>query len=249
MQYHNTPLPDLKLSPAQILFHRQLRDHIPAHPSQYQLHEEWLLLAKSRETLLQQRNKRLLNKYNSTAHALKPLTIGTKVVVQSNTGRRLWNRTGVIVECLPYRQYTVRMNGSGRVTLRNRRFLRPDYVLPHPLISPSAHVSEKPSKLTVPPNSIQSDQLIAPPAPLPRDISELSSGLPAIDSANQSLPSSPSRTSTLSEGTVTPTETPDVPPMKSKIPRMLRNLHTYNLPGRKEGDQIIHHKRNEQPSE
>ena len=121
--------------------------------------------------------------------------------------------------------------------------------MPQPLISPSAHVSEKPSKLTVPPNSIQSDQLIVPPAPLARDISELSSGLPAIDSANQSLPSSPSRTSTLSEGTVTQTETPDVPPIQSKIPRMLRNLHTYNLPGRKEGDQIIHHKRNEQPSE
>ena len=91
LQFHNTPLPDIKLSPAQILFHRQLRDHIPAHPSQYRLHDEWLKLANSRETLLQQRNEHMLSKYNSTAHALKPLSIGTRVVIQSTSGhgRRL----------------------------------------------------------------------------------------------------------------------------------------------------------------
>ena len=128
------------------------------------------------------------------------------------------------------------MNGSGRVTLRNCRFLPSDYVLPQTLISHSAHVGKKSSKLTVPPNSIQSNPLIAPPAPLTRDAPELSSGLPAIDSANQSLPSFPSRSSTSSEGTATITEIPDVtsiplPQMQSKIPCMLRNLHIYNLLG------------------
>ena len=48
LQYHNTPLPDIQLSPAQILFHCQLRDHIPTHPSRYRLHAEWLKLAESR---------------------------------------------------------------------------------------------------------------------------------------------------------------------------------------------------------
>ena len=33
LQYHNTPLQDFNLSPAQILFHRELRDTIPNHPS------------------------------------------------------------------------------------------------------------------------------------------------------------------------------------------------------------------------
>ena len=35
MQYQNTPLPDLNLSPAQILFHHNFRDYIPSHPSHY----------------------------------------------------------------------------------------------------------------------------------------------------------------------------------------------------------------------
>ena len=38
LQYRNTPLPNIHLSPAQILFHCQLWDHIPSHPSHYHLH-------------------------------------------------------------------------------------------------------------------------------------------------------------------------------------------------------------------
>ena len=33
LQYQNTSLPDINLSPAQVLLHRQLRDSIPAHPA------------------------------------------------------------------------------------------------------------------------------------------------------------------------------------------------------------------------
>ena len=35
LQYSNTPIPDLRLNPAQILLHRQLRDHVSANPSHY----------------------------------------------------------------------------------------------------------------------------------------------------------------------------------------------------------------------
>jgi hypothetical protein len=51
------------------------------------------------------------------------------VVVQRETKR--WEHTGRIVEVLPYRQYRIRMFHSGRVILRNRRFLR-EYTTIHP---------------------------------------------------------------------------------------------------------------------
>ena len=54
---------------------------------------------------------------------MTPLKVGTQVRIQS--GRR-WSKSGRVVETHPNRQYTVRVDGSGRVTLRNRRFLRPD---------------------------------------------------------------------------------------------------------------------------
>ena len=34
------------------------------------------------------------------------------------------DKTGVVVERLPHRQYKIRMDGSGRVSLRNRKFLK-----------------------------------------------------------------------------------------------------------------------------
>ena len=51
LQHRNTPIPGLNLSPAQILLHRQLRDSVPAHPSHYELHKEWVVSADERESL------------------------------------------------------------------------------------------------------------------------------------------------------------------------------------------------------
>ena len=57
---------------------------------------------------------------------LKKLEVGNIVSVQNQTGPRAkkWDKTGVIVETLPYDQYRIKMDGSGQVTLRNRQFIR-----------------------------------------------------------------------------------------------------------------------------
>ena len=64
LQYRNTPLNDIHLSPAQILLHRQLRDHLPIHPEHYHLRPEWLASAQQRELLLAQRNHVIMQRYN-----------------------------------------------------------------------------------------------------------------------------------------------------------------------------------------
>ena len=121
LQYRNTPLLNTNLSPAQILFHRKLKDAIPTHPSHYRLHKEWVLSAKEREECYANQNKAIAEDYNRHARTLEDLTVGTHVLLQE--GRR-WKNQGIIVDVLPFRQYRVRMLGSGRVTLRNRRFLK-----------------------------------------------------------------------------------------------------------------------------
>ncbi|CAB4033368.1 Transposon Ty3-I Gag-Pol poly [Paramuricea clavata] len=82
LQYRNTPLPDIELSPAQILLHRQLRDSIPAHPDHYQPHKEWVLTAEEREKALSKRNHILVKNHDATARKLRPLVLGTNVVAQ-----------------------------------------------------------------------------------------------------------------------------------------------------------------------
>jgi len=46
LQYRNTPIQSFGLSPAQLLFHRQLRDHFPSILTHYWLHKKWMISAK-----------------------------------------------------------------------------------------------------------------------------------------------------------------------------------------------------------
>ena len=75
MQYRNTPLPYINLSPAQILLHRQLRDHIPANPVHCKLQKDWIISANQREKALAQRNENIAKKYNVSTRQLPEVPI------------------------------------------------------------------------------------------------------------------------------------------------------------------------------
>ena len=124
--YRNTPSKDLGLSPAQILYGRVLRDHLPTPKEFLEQRKEWVLLKEEREKTLTTKYGRVQEDLGRHAHTLKPLEVGSVVQVQNQRGKDplRWDKSGVIVETLGNQQYTVRMDGSGRVTLRNRRFLR-----------------------------------------------------------------------------------------------------------------------------
>ena len=51
-----------------------------------------------------------------------------KVILQNQHGAgktaKRWDRTGLIVDDLGYNKYRIKVDGSGRVTDRNRQFLR-----------------------------------------------------------------------------------------------------------------------------
>ena len=57
---------------------------------------------------------------------MPPLSVGDKVLVQNQTGRapNKWDKSGVVVECKPHNQLNVMMDGSRKVSLRNRQFVR-----------------------------------------------------------------------------------------------------------------------------
>ena len=102
LQYRNTPLPFLNLSPAQLLFHRELRDFLPRPISAYQLHESWVQQAKQREALFAKRNEKIAERYNKTAHELQPLPVGSKVLVQNKGLQKrqmgqIWKNYGGVI--------------------------------------------------------------------------------------------------------------------------------------------------------
>ena len=52
------------------------------------------------------------------------LTINVKIITTITIHIINYNMTGKIIDVKPHNQYLVKVNGSGRVTVRNRRFLR-----------------------------------------------------------------------------------------------------------------------------
>ena len=161
LQYRNTPLPGVLLSPAQILFHRRLRDFVPAHKSHYLLNKSWLIQAKSREAQFTTSYEKAKRYYDVHKQNLPSLALGTSVAIQdvSRRGRHLWNRYGRIVDVKPHKQYAIRMEGSGRVLTRNRKHLRPIVPLVYTpfRISPPVH-----ENVSVPPSHIDNDRTTSP---------------------------------------------------------------------------------------
>ncbi len=126
LQHRNTPLQDIGLSPAQLLYGRNMKDCLPTLEKAMQIRPEWRMIADDREKALAKRNIRNIEMYNTHTKELPPLKIGDDVSVQNQTGPRptRWEKTGVITELGKNRNYIVKMHGSGRCTLRNRQFLR-----------------------------------------------------------------------------------------------------------------------------
>ena len=127
LQYRNTPLQGIELSPAQILFGREIRDFFPFAPGKAGIRQEWRITAEEREKALSKRHTANLESWNRNVKELSDLGVGQQVLVQNQSGNypQRWGKTGTVIGLGPGpRQYYIRMDGSRRVSLRNRRFLR-----------------------------------------------------------------------------------------------------------------------------
>ena len=152
LQHRNTPIQGLNLSPAQLLFGRPIRDFLPVKPGQFCPSDVWVDCRERRELAL--RHKLSLGGERWSAHtkSLPPLSPGQHVFIQNqraagNLAKR-WDKTGTVIECKGYDKYAIKVDGSGRLTDRNRRYLR----------------SFKPATNTPLLPGPRPDQLISPPA-------------------------------------------------------------------------------------
>ena len=131
LQVRNTPDPDCNISPAEILFGRPIRDAFsfinrkPKYDNP-NIRSVWKEAWASKERALKARFSRSQEDLNMHTRALTPLSVGDKVFIQNQHGPHpnKWDRTGLVVEVGNFDQYRIKVDGSGRLTLRNRRFLR-----------------------------------------------------------------------------------------------------------------------------
>ena len=131
LQYRNTPDQENAISPAEIVFGRPLRDCLPVKPrtqifTNTNVRPMWTELWKKREETLRTRFARQKETLSTNTRQLPPLNIGENCRIQNQHGQfpKKWDRTGKVVEVKDNDQYVVKVDGSGRLTLRNRRYLR-----------------------------------------------------------------------------------------------------------------------------
>ena len=126
LQCRNCPDKGTKLSPAECVFGRPTRDFIPILPGRYTSHSTWRETLKTRDEALRNRHMRTAERWSEHTKRLPPLQEGDKVRVQNQTGAHptKWDKTGTVIEVRQYDQYVVKIDGSGRMSTRNKTFPR-----------------------------------------------------------------------------------------------------------------------------
>ncbi|MBY0580465.1 MAG: DDE-type integrase/transposase/recombinase, partial [Rickettsiales bacterium] len=132
LNIRNTPDPICQLSPAQILFGHPIRDAMPRIKTRVPMFDNdqflktWRHAWSAKEEALRTRYAKTLESLQEHTRFLAPLLDGDSVFIQNQVGNhpKKWDRSGKIVECKGNDQYVIKVEGTGRLTVRNRKFLR-----------------------------------------------------------------------------------------------------------------------------
>ena len=150
---------------------------MPVRPGDFSPSEVWIDNREKRELAMRKRFLRGYEKWSEHTRDLPPLTPGSRVLIQNQFGAgklaKKWDKSGLVLEDLGYNKYRVKVDGSGRVTDRNRQFLRKftpvTPSLPGP--TPNTAVNHNPQPVNPIPTRAQIYQPFDP-SPVIQDIPE-----------------------------------------------------------------------------
>ena len=132
LEYRNTPIRDVERTPAQMLFGRHMRGLLQIKDSidegRYMIQKTFQLWVEEREEAFLEKIKREGKRWEAHTKDQAPLKVGQAVVLQSMRGndKGKWTSSGTIWEAdATNSKYNVKMDGTGRLALRNRVNIRP----------------------------------------------------------------------------------------------------------------------------
>ena len=238
LRYRNTPDHNTKLSPAMCIFGRPTKDLIPILPGKYHPHQTWRESLTAREEALRNRHMVQHEKWKEHTTALPPLQIGDQVRSQKQTGPHptKWDKTGVVVEVHQYHQYVIKVDESGRITLRNRKFLRRYTPIYQPTakrsildnmacLPPTPHFDGPPNQTWTPTRSPSPQQPLVENTPANHQSPQNSTKTPTTPptKVNLSTPSSLMSPSTLPPEPISPHPIPTPPSPTAPPPPQLNS--------------------------
>ena len=234
LQLRNTPDPDCNLSPAQIIFGRPIRDSLSfvnrlEKFSNPHVRPMWREAWAKKESALRTRFTRSSEALNEHAKQLQPLSIGEKCFIQNQTGNfpTKWHRTGTVVEVCNHDQYVLKVDGSGRLTKRNRRFLRSfkpaSLAIDNAPLSNTAQAHKRPEIFPVNSDVEERSTPFPPPMLVPSESLDINEEpCPANVPDSEAPPTTPCISNTLA----------NQPPEGEKVPAMLKRILPFNSQGR-----------------
>ena len=175
----------------------------------------WRNAWASKEEALRMRITRSTECMNEHAKLLPQIKAGERCFVQNQTGNhpKKWDCTGTVIEQGQHNQYLIKIDGSGRLTKRNRQFIR-TFKPTSATIEAAPRVSDHKSKES----NTGIDQPIIPPLEEPIENTN-------VEPTDREV-SDPSPTA--SYGSLEP------PQEQQKVPAMLKRLLPHNSAGEKE---------------
>ena len=107
------------------LFGRPIKDFIPILPGRYKPHLTWQETLAAREEALSIRHMKAQERWSEQTKRLLPLAVSDHVRIQNQIGPHptKWDKTGTVLKVRQFDQYVICVDGSGRVTLQNRKFI------------------------------------------------------------------------------------------------------------------------------
>ena len=233
LQYRNTPDPDTKLSPAACVFVRPVKDFIPTLRRRYRSHNTCRETLSAREEALRNKHVRAAEYWSEHTKRLPALVVGDYVKIQNQTGPQPNKRvkTGRVIEVRQFDQYVVRVDGSGRMTLRNRKFLS-KYIT---VISqaPRRTIDEDLHRLILRyetrPTHTKTSPLIGPPQPWPATPKGNITQAASTMQTTPLMPPSPTTDNGSTPGVTAAPATPNTQPNSSTPMPMLVPRHPKNL--------------------
>ena len=78
------------------------------------IHPMWRDAWNSKESALRSRYARTIESLDEHARPLNPLQLGDRVYLQNQVGNhpKKWDRCGTVVECRPFNQYVIKVDGT-----------------------------------------------------------------------------------------------------------------------------------------
>merc|ERR1712082_572040 len=130
--HRNTPIERGMPSPNELLFGRNVPDYLPAREdgSGERLHSDeanaWEDRLRALEEIREVRQEECAERWSGHTRKLQPLESGVGVAVQNRHGNqpKWWDQKGKVVQYNGHDSYDILIEGSRRVTTRNRGHLR-----------------------------------------------------------------------------------------------------------------------------